>query len=81
MVDPRAVGAIDLMVGFPSANAHANYDYLRAQMKDAGSATMAFPAEYMFTEVPNHVDEGEDPVATKKKMASKPSAAHCARLR
>jgi len=64
MVDPRAVGAIDLMVGFPSANAHANYDYLRAQMKDAGSATMAFPAEYMFTEVPNHVDEGEDPVAT-----------------
>ena len=63
MVDPRTVGAIDLMVGFPSANAHANYDYLRAQTKDAGSATMAFPAEYMFTEVPNHVEQGEDPIA------------------
>ena len=33
---PAGVGAVDLMIGFPSANARSHYDYLRAMTKDAG---------------------------------------------
>ncbi len=53
---------VDLMIGFPSANAAAHYDFLRAQAKDAESKQMEFPAEYMFKQVPNQLAEGEDPV-------------------
>lgn len=60
---PSDVGAIDLMIGFPSRHAERHYDNLRAMAKDAESQTMAFPAEYMFKDVPNHLDEGRDPVA------------------
>ncbi len=59
---PTDVGAIDLMIGFPSRNAERHYDNLRAMAKDDESQTMAFPAEYMFKDVPNHLDEGHDPV-------------------
>jgi predicted TIM-barrel fold metal-dependent hydrolase len=58
----KDIGAVDCMIGFPSANARAHYDYLRAQAKDAESKSMAFPAEYMFKGVPNELDEGADPV-------------------
>ncbi|MGD0392849.1 MAG: amidohydrolase family protein [Acidimicrobiales bacterium] len=64
MTRARGVGAIDLMIGFPSANARAHYDFLRAQTKDADSSTMEFPAEYMFKEVPNRLESGADPVGT-----------------
>ena len=60
---PSDVGAIDLMIGFPSRDAERHYDNLRAMAKDAESQTMAFPAEYMFKDVPNQLDEGSDPVA------------------
>ncbi|MCU1462001.1 MAG: hypothetical protein JWO37_2076 [Acidimicrobiales bacterium] len=56
------VAAIDLMLGFPSANARKHYDTLRALAKDAGSKDMEFPAEYMFKQVPNHLEEGADPI-------------------
>src|ERR1700704_343598 len=56
------VAAIDLMIGFPSANARKHYDNLRALAKDAGSKDMEFPAEYMFKQVPNHLEEGADPI-------------------
>src|SRR5438477_10225368 len=56
------VAAIDLMIGFPSANASRHYDNLRALAKDAGSKDMEFPAEYMFKQVPNHLEEGQDPI-------------------
>jgi predicted TIM-barrel fold metal-dependent hydrolase len=59
---PTGVGAIDLMLGFPSANAVRHYDFMQPALKDAGSKTMEFPAEYMFKEVPNHLDEGADPI-------------------
>ena len=59
---PSDVGAIDLMIGFPSRDAGRHYDNLRAMAKDAESRTMAFPAEYMFNDVPNQLDEGRDPV-------------------
>jgi predicted TIM-barrel fold metal-dependent hydrolase len=59
---PEGVGAVDLMIGFPSADARSHYDDLRAMTKDAESAAMEFPAEYMFKQVPNHLPEGADPL-------------------
>lgn len=59
---PPEVGVVDLMIGFPSANAAAHYDYLRALAKDVESQTMEFPAEYMFKQVPNYLPEGADPI-------------------
>jgi uncharacterized protein len=59
---PAGVGAVDLMIGFPSANARSHYDNLRAMTKDAESAEMEFPAEYMFKQVPNYLPEGADPI-------------------
>jgi predicted TIM-barrel fold metal-dependent hydrolase len=61
---PEGLGAIDLMIGFPRADAGAHYDYLRKLTKDPESASMTFPAEYLFKQVPNYLPEGADPVAT-----------------
>jgi len=58
----KTVGAIDLMIGFPSADARSHYENLRAMAKDRESAEMEFPAEYMFKNVPNHLPEGADPI-------------------
>ncbi len=58
----NGVGAVDLMIGFPSADASSHYANLRAMTKDADSANMEFPAEYMFKQVPNHLPEGADPI-------------------
>ena len=60
----KEIGAVDLMIGFPSANARAHYDYLRKLTKDSESDEMEFPAEYMFKNVPNYLPEGADPVET-----------------
>jgi predicted TIM-barrel fold metal-dependent hydrolase len=60
---PRDVGIVDLMIGFPSADATRHYEFLKPQLRDAESAAMAFPAGYMFKDVPNRLDEGQDPVA------------------
>jgi hypothetical protein len=49
---PAGIGAVDLMIGFPSADARSHYENLRAMTKDAASAEMEFPAEYMFEEMP-----------------------------
>jgi predicted TIM-barrel fold metal-dependent hydrolase len=62
MTMPTDLGAVDLMIGFPSGDAPAHYDYLRKLTKDAESEGMAFPAEYMFKQVPNHLPEGADAV-------------------
>jgi uncharacterized protein len=56
------IGAVDLMIGFPSADARGHYAKLRAMTHDAESAAMEFPAEYMFKEVPNHLPPGADPI-------------------
>jgi predicted TIM-barrel fold metal-dependent hydrolase len=61
-MEDRDVGAIDLMIGFPSGDARSHYDKLRSLTRDAESATMEFPAEYMFKQVPNHLPEGADPI-------------------
>ena len=59
---PNGVGIVDLMIGFPSADPRKKYEALRRQAKDAESQAMEFPAEYMFKDVPNELDEGADPV-------------------
>lgn len=60
---PADLGIVDLMIGFPTANRQAAYDFLKPQLRDAASADMEFPAEYMFTDVPAGEQE-QDPVAT-----------------
>ena len=59
---PAGVGVVDLMIGFPSADPRKKYESLRRQAKDAESQAMKFPAEYMFKDVPNELDEDTDPV-------------------
>ena len=55
---PTDIGVIDLMIGFPSAEARRHYDFLKTQLRDDESRGMEFPAEYMFKGVPNYVEEG-----------------------
>lgn len=62
MAMPEGIGAVDLMISFPKADAKATYEYLRKISKDAESKEMEFPAEYMFRNVPNHLPEGADPI-------------------
>lgn len=59
---PEGIGAIDLMIGFPSADSRSHYEYLRSMTKDQESKDMEFPAEYMFKQVPNYLPEGADPI-------------------
>jgi uncharacterized protein len=61
---PTDVGVVDLMIGFPNALAREKYQSLRDLAKDTESQEMDFPAEYMFKQVPNHLDDGADPVST-----------------
>lgn len=59
---PTDIGVVDLMIGFPSPDARRHYDFMKQALRDDESARMEFPAEYMFKQVPNHVEEGQDPV-------------------
>jgi uncharacterized protein len=66
---PTDARVVDLMIGFPSSHARDKYESLRRLAKDAGSLEMNFPAAYMFKDVPDHLDEGDDPVeATRRAM-------------
>ena len=60
---PTDVGIVDLMIGFPSADAPRSYEFLKPQLRDRESHGMDFPVEYMFKDVPNRLDEGTDAVA------------------
>jgi predicted TIM-barrel fold metal-dependent hydrolase len=60
---PTDVGVVDLMIGFPAEDARRHYDFMKANLKDAESAEMEFPAEYMFKQVPNHKEPDDDAVA------------------
>ncbi len=57
---PEGIGAIDLMIGFPKRDASDNYQFMQGALKDTESKGMAMPAQYMFKQVPNHLDQGED---------------------
>jgi uncharacterized protein len=59
---PSDVGVVDLMIGFPNAEARKKYASLRELAKDEESQEMDFPAEYMFKDVPNRLGLADDPV-------------------
>jgi len=63
MTMPTDIGAVDLMIGFPKADAQRNYDYLKPLIHDDASDDLEMPAGYMFKEVPNHLEEAQDGVA------------------
>jgi predicted TIM-barrel fold metal-dependent hydrolase len=58
---PTDIGVVDLMIGFPDPN--SNLDYLKPLFHDEESRNMAFPAQYMFKEVPEKAAADADPVA------------------
>lgn len=60
---PLDVGVIDLMLGLPEGSKKDWYGFLRAGLMDAESKQFEFPAQYMFKEVPDDIDDGVDPVA------------------
>ena len=53
MAMPQGIGAVDLMIGFPTTDPSKHYEFLRKAAKDQGSQEMEFPAEYMFKNVPD----------------------------
>jgi len=60
---PRDVGVVDLMIGFPTADARRRFGFLRPQLRDEESATMATPIAYMFKDNPGQADAEADCVA------------------
>jgi len=65
MAMPTDVGIVDTMIGFPHGDMQAVYAFITRQTKDAQSKEeFAFPAEYMFKDVPEKGLTGSvDPVA------------------
>jgi predicted TIM-barrel fold metal-dependent hydrolase len=66
---PTDIQIIDLMLGIPSPNAKATYDFMRPLFRDRESlSSFDFPAEYMFRDVPK-LDGVEDAIRfTLEKM-------------
>jgi predicted TIM-barrel fold metal-dependent hydrolase len=57
---PTDVGAIDLMLGIPDPGHKERwYDFLKPNLRDEESKGMAFPAQYMFKEVPEDPTDGD----------------------
>src|SRR5690606_37198930 len=55
---------IDTMIGFPSADLREVYKFLAPSLRDAESIEdFKMPAQYMFKDIPEDLDEGVDPVA------------------
>ena len=51
---PDGVGVIDLMLGIPEPGGRDQwYSFLRPTLRDAESATMAMPAQYLFRDIPD----------------------------
>ena len=62
MAMPTDVPVIDLMLGLPEGHKKDWYAFMRKGFMDAESPDMEFPAQYMFKDVPQDIDEGVDPV-------------------
>jgi uncharacterized protein len=64
---PPDIKIVDPGIGFPHQSIEekvATYDFFRPLLKDRQSREdFEFPAQYMFKDVPDIVDPGEDPVA------------------
>jgi predicted TIM-barrel fold metal-dependent hydrolase len=60
MAFPTDVGVIDLMLGIPDPGHKERwYDFLKPALRDEESKGFAFPAQYMFKEVPEDPSEGD----------------------
>jgi predicted TIM-barrel fold metal-dependent hydrolase len=62
MAMPTDVPVIDLMLGLPEGHKKDWYAFMRKGFMDAESPDMEFPAQYMFKDVPQDIDEGVDPI-------------------
>jgi len=59
---PSGIGIVDCMIGFPASD-FSQYDFIRAQLKDAESREgFDFPVEYMFKTVPKELYGTENPI-------------------
>jgi predicted TIM-barrel fold metal-dependent hydrolase len=61
MAFPTGTPIIDTMIGFPHPDT-SQYDFIRRQLKDDESKAFAFPAQYMFKQVPHDLPT-DDPVS------------------
>src|SRR5947209_964295 len=52
MAMPTDIGIVDLMVAVPTGDPKRWYKFLTPLLRDKGSESMEFPAEYMFKDVP-----------------------------
>ena len=59
---PEGIGVVDLMIGFPQRDRRRSTTTCGRLRRTTSRRTWTFPAEYMFKDVPDDVDEGVDPV-------------------
>jgi predicted TIM-barrel fold metal-dependent hydrolase len=59
---PSDVPIIDTMIGFPSTDRREVYRFMADDLRDAESGTFKMPAQYMFKDLPEEIEEGVDPV-------------------
>jgi predicted TIM-barrel fold metal-dependent hydrolase len=64
MALPDGIGIIDTMVGFPKADRREVYKFLAPHLRDKESREeFKFPAQYMFKDIPEDLEDNVDPVA------------------
>jgi predicted TIM-barrel fold metal-dependent hydrolase len=64
MAMPTDIGVIDTMVGFPKRDRSEVYKFLDPHLKDKESKEeFTFPAQYMFKDIPENLEDNVDPVA------------------
>src|SRR4051812_9426043 len=62
---PTDIGIIDTMIGFPHKDMKETYAFITRQTKDRESKEeFAFPAQYMFKNVPEAELDADDPIGT-----------------
>ena len=59
---PTDIPIIDTMIGLPSHDLREIYKFLAPELRDDESGTFKMPAQYMFKDIPEEIDEGVDPV-------------------
>ncbi len=59
---PSDVPIIDTMIGFHSTDRREVYRFMADDLRDAESGTFKMPAQYMFKDLPEEIEEGVDPV-------------------
>jgi hypothetical protein len=65
MAMPQGIGIVDTMIGFPHRDMQEVYAFITRQTKDRQSKEeFAFPAEYMFKDVPEKdLTDSDDPIS------------------